>query len=184
MPCAATCLKNWQCLAKHGSFAQAFACGPAGAKQQHASDLLKTNARSAYCRQGSPRCVSRCAGDVLRCCTAQAVVTQQDLVHKLPCSESLHMLLLVPESGLQRGGRSSEVTAATISPESLGAAAEESAVWQLGQLGGPDTTCYIIYTSGSTGKPKGVVVLHKGLTAYTAWFRAHFGITSRWVAQA
>lgn len=25
---------------------------------------------------------------------------------------------------------------------------------------------------------QGVVVLHKGLTAYTAWFRSHFSITS------
>lgn len=29
---------------------------------------------------------------------------------------------------------------------------------------------------------QGVVVLHRGLTAYTAWSRSHFGITSWYVA--
>lgn len=151
---------------------------------------------------------------MLNCCTVQAIVTQQELVHLLPSSDSLHTLLLAPNSSPKQvvSGRCSSLTAAAMRPESLGAAAEESPEWQLGQLGGPNSTCYIIYTSGSTGKPKvrtyvehilqhnacrnflsdavltalivpqlwlqGVVVLHKGLTAYTAWFRAHFGITS------
>jgi non-ribosomal peptide synthetase component F len=92
---------------------------------------------------------------MLRCCAVQTVVTHQDLVHLLPSSDSLHTLLLVPsrpQQGISR--RSSGLTAAAMSPESLGAAAGESPEWLLGQLGGPDSTCYIIYTSGSTGKPK------------------------------
>lgn len=110
------------------------------------------------------------------------MVSQSDLLHKLPPENSLHTLLLHPDkvSG-QPHPRPSGQAEATISAEALGAAGIEAADWLLGTLGGPKDTCYIIYTSGSTGKPKGVVVMHQGLTAYTAWFRAHFGITSKCV---
>lgn len=70
------------------------------------------------------------------------------------------------------------VVPSSLAAASFGAAAASSPVWQHGQLGDAQTTCYIIYTSGSTGKPKGVVVQHQGLTAYVAWFKAFFGITS------
>lgn len=86
----------------------------------------------------------------------QAVIIQPDLLHKLPSSGHLHTLLLDPEkaSARQPATQPAPPVAATISAASLGAAAQESAQWGLGQLGGPDTPCYTIYTSGSTGKPK------------------------------
>lgn len=122
----------------------------------------------------------------------QAVVVQPDLVKKLPdaatlASLSIHTLLLHPEvpyvtAGQRpraaRGTAFPPVAPAALAPASLGAAVAASPDWQHGQLGDDSTTCYIIYTSGSTGKPKGVVVMHRGLTAYVAWFRAFFGITA------
>lgn len=128
-------------------------------------------------------------------------MVQPELLPKLPDASDLaaahiHTLLLHPEvpfvptttqethPAAPRSRRSSApsfppLVAATLAPASLGAAAAASPAWQHGQLGGPSTTCYIIYTSGSTGKPKGVVVIHQGLTAYTAWFRSFFGITCK-----
>jgi long-subunit acyl-CoA synthetase (AMP-forming) len=82
----------------------------------------------------------------------QTIITQQDLLHKLPSSRGLHILLVQPDKVAST--QSAALPSATISPELLGAAGSESPDWQLGQLGGPDTPCYIIYTSGSTGKPK------------------------------
>lgn len=86
----------------------------------------------------------------------QAIITQPDPMHKLPSNKAVHTLLLHPESSPARGVTKEPDTpvAAAISADALGAAAMESPDWDLGQLGGPDTTCYIIYTSGSTGKPK------------------------------
>lgn len=88
----------------------------------------------------------------------QAVITQPDLLPKLPTRTDLHALTLHPEKGCQckPGSQtsSSGTVQAEIGPGPLGAAAAESAEWQLGQLGDANTTCYIIYTSGSTGKPK------------------------------
>jgi non-ribosomal peptide synthetase component F len=135
----------------------------------------------------------------------QAVVVQPDLLQKLPAAADLaaahiHTLLLHPEvpfnptttqqthpapssssssssSRAKGSGSFPPLVPATLAPASFGAAAAASPTWQHGQLGDPSTTCYIIYTSGSTGKPKGVVVIHQGLTAYTAWFRSFFGIT-------
>jgi non-ribosomal peptide synthetase component F len=125
----------------------------------------------------------------------QAVIVQPDLVQKLPDaaaldSLSIHTLLLHPEvpytAASQRPAHAARAAAggfaplipATLSVAGFGAAAAASPAWTRGQLGTPDTTCYIIYTSGSTGKPKGVVVIHQGLTAYVAWFKTFFGITS------
>lgn len=119
-------------------------------------------------------------------------MVQPDLVQKLPDAAALsalniHTLLLHPEvpylaSGQRpkaaQGAAHPPLVPATLDPASFGAAAVASTDWQHGQLGTPDTTCYIIYTSGSTGKPKGVVVIHQGLTAYVAWFKTFFGITS------
>lgn len=130
-------------------------------------------------------------------CLLQAVVVQPGLLQKLPAAAELaaahiHTLLLHPEvpfntqqthrtapSSSRATGSSGSppLVPATLAPASFGAAAAASPAWQHGQLGDRTTTCYIIYTSGSTGKPKGVVVIHQGLTAYTAWFRNFFGIT-------
>lgn len=98
---------------------------------------------------------SAAASCVLLSPVLQAVITQPDLLHKLP-SKGLHTLLLHPDTASAQPppARHSVPVPATISYESLGAAADESPEWKLGQLGGPDTTCYIIFTSGSTGKPK------------------------------
>jgi len=112
-------------------------------------------------------------------------------MNKLPdaaglSSLNIHTLLLHaearfntkgPQQAPARGAAFPPVISATLPPASFGAAASPD--WTRGQLGTPSTTCYIIYTSGSTGKPKGVVVMHQGLTAYIAWFRAFFGITAR-----
>lgn len=87
-------------------------------------------------------------------CFLQAIITQPDLMHKLPSNEAQHTLILHPDSSSARGSAKQSAMPAAISAESLGAAAKESPAWKLGQLGGPDTTCYIIYTSGSTGQPK------------------------------
>lgn len=121
---------------------------------------------------------------------------QPDLVQKLPDAAALdslniHTLLLHPEvpytTASQRPAPDASAAAAggfapliptSLPPAGFGAAAAASTAWERGQLGTPDTTCYIIYTSGSTGKPKGVVVIHQGLTAYVAWFKTFFGITS------
>lgn len=132
----------------------------------------------------------------------QAIVTQPSLLNKLPDATTLtslgiHTLQLHPDTPYKtmagsrqkakpqgaRGGASAgaafpPVLPARLSPQSFGAASSASPSWSRGQLGSPSTTCYIIYTSGSTGKPKGVVVMHQGLTAYIAWFRAFFGITA------
>jgi non-ribosomal peptide synthetase component F len=86
----------------------------------------------------------------------QTVITQEDLLHKLPSSRGLHILLVQPEkvASAPAPAQPLALPPATISPDLLGAAGSESPDWQLGQLGEPDTPCYIIYTSGSTGKPK------------------------------
>lgn len=107
----------------------------------------------------------------------QAVITQPDHVHKLP-SSGLHTLLLHPAE-LASTATALSPEPASIAAAALGLAAKQPPRWELGQLGSPASPCYIIYTSGSTGKPKGVVVLQQGLTAYTAWFRSHFGITAQ-----
>jgi len=120
-------------------------------------------------------------------------VAQPNLLQKLPdasalSSLSIHTLVLYPELPFSTPGRKPKPTRGAAFPpvlpasldlDSFGPAATASSNWTRGQLGDPSTTCYIIYTSGSTGKPKGVVVMHQGLTAYIAWFRAFFGITAR-----
>ena len=119
-------------------------------------------------------------------------MVQPGLVNKLPdaaglSSLNIHTLLLHPKVDFNTAGKRPKaargaafppVVPATLAPASFGAAAAASPLWTRGQLGSSKTTCYIIYTSGSTGKPKGVVVMHQGLTAYIAWFRAYFGITA------
>jgi hypothetical protein len=81
-------------------------------------------------------------------------------MQKLPDAATLsslgiHTLLLQPtvpyitrgqHPEAARGKAIPPLVPATLAPASLGAAAAASPDWEHGQLGTPDTTCYIIYT--------------------------------------
>lgn len=105
---------------------------------------------------------SKASAILLTLCShwSQAAVVQPDLVQKLPDAAALsslgiHTLLLQPAVPYSTNGQHPKaargtafppLVPATLAPASFGAAAAASTEWSHGQLGTPDTTCYIIYT--------------------------------------
>ncbi|MBR1445055.1 MAG: non-ribosomal peptide synthetase [Firmicutes bacterium] len=44
----------------------------------------------------------------------------------------------------------------------------------------PEDLFTVIYTSGTTSIPKGVKILHRNITAYSAWYRRYFEVEPNW----
>lgn len=110
---------------------------PAGQYDQHKAWNRKSTARSYHigystCSAGPQQST---LGSRSRSAAAAAAAAGKAAAPSVPATSSLRMSSLQSSSFL---------------PECLGAAADQPADWQLGQLGGPDDTCCLVCSSSSS----------------------------------